>query len=129
MSKQAFILTDMDKYDFMRLALEQARLSADEGEVPVGAVVVRNGEVVSYGTLLLLTLDKQYDKLERFFDFYKGMELPTKLADLEIEVDELDPVLELAVQRYDLDVVPYEITPAMIKDAILELEEYNKKRA
>ena len=47
----------------------------------------------------------------------------------EIEVDELDPVLELAVQRYDLDVVPYEITPAMIKDAILELEEYNKKRA
>ena len=49
MSKQAFILTDMDKYDFMRLALEQARLSADEGEVPVGAVVVRNGEVVSYG--------------------------------------------------------------------------------
>ena len=57
------------------------------------------------------------------------MELPTKLADLEIEVDELDPVLELAVQIYDLDVVPYEITPAMIKDAILELEEYNKKRA
>lgn len=89
----------------------------------------KHGEVVSYGTLLLLTLDKQYDKLERFFDFYKGMELPTKLADLEIEVDELDPVLELAVQRYDLDVVPYEITPAMIKDAILELEEYNKKRA
>lgn len=39
----------MDKYDFMRLALEQARLSADEGEVPVGAVVVRNGEIVSYG--------------------------------------------------------------------------------
>ena len=73
------------------------------------------------------------------------MELPTKLADLEIEVDELDPVLELAVQRYDLDVVPYEITPAMIKDVILVegiceamlipvfahkvLEEYNKKRA
>ena len=89
----------------------------------------KHGEVVSYGTLLLLTLDKQYDKLERFFDFYKGSELPTKLADLEIEVEELDPVLELAVQRYDLDVVPYEITPAMIKDAILELEEYNKKRA
>ncbi len=89
----------------------------------------KHGEVVSYGTLLLLTLDKQYDKLDRFFEFYKGMELPTKLADLEIAVEELDPVLELAVQRYDLDVVPYEITPAMIKDAILELEEYNKKRA
>lgn len=33
----------------MRLALEQARLSFNEGEVPVGAVVTRNGEVVSVG--------------------------------------------------------------------------------
>ncbi|MBQ7758918.1 iron-containing alcohol dehydrogenase family protein [Anaerotignum sp.] len=87
----------------------------------------RHGEVVSYGTLVLLTLDKQHEKLERFFEFYKGMKLPTKLADIEITVDELDPVLELAMKRYDMDVIPYEITPAMIKEAILELEEYNKK--
>ena len=33
----------------MSLALEQARLSFEEGEVPVGAVVTRNGEVVSVG--------------------------------------------------------------------------------
>lgn len=33
----------------MTLALQQARLAADEGEVPVGAVVTRNGEVVSVG--------------------------------------------------------------------------------
>jgi len=39
----------MDKFDFMRLALEQAKISADEGEVPVGAVIVKNGEVVSFG--------------------------------------------------------------------------------
>lgn len=32
---------------FMRLALEQARLAAALGEVPVGAVVVRAGQVVS----------------------------------------------------------------------------------
>ena len=89
----------------------------------------KHGEVVSYGTLVLLTLDKQYDKLESFFTFYKGMGLPTKLADIEITVEELDPILELAMKRYDMDVVPYEITPAMIKDAILELEEYNKKMA
>lgn len=35
--------------EFMRLAIEQARLAAEDGEVPVGAVVVRNGEVVSTG--------------------------------------------------------------------------------
>jgi tRNA(adenine34) deaminase len=34
---------------FMGLALEQARLAAAAGEVPVGAVVVRDGEVVGTG--------------------------------------------------------------------------------
>lgn len=47
--KQVFTSADMDKYDFMNKALEQARLSFSEGEVPVGAVIVRNGEVVSVG--------------------------------------------------------------------------------
>ncbi len=88
----------------------------------------RHGEVVSYGTLVLLTLDKQYDKLDQFFDFYKGMKLPTKLADIEVTVEELDPVLEVAVKKYDMDYKPYDITPAMIKAAIIELEEYNKKK-
>jgi len=31
----------------MSLALEQARIAAGEGEVPIGAVVVRDGEVVA----------------------------------------------------------------------------------
>ena len=35
--------------DFMRLALAQAALARDAGEVPVGAVVVRDGEVVGSG--------------------------------------------------------------------------------
>lgn len=34
---------------YMRLALALAREAADEGEVPVGAVVVRRGEVVGTG--------------------------------------------------------------------------------
>jgi tRNA(adenine34) deaminase len=34
---------------FMRLALEQARAAAAAGEVPVGAVLVRHGEVISKG--------------------------------------------------------------------------------
>jgi len=33
----------------MAMALEQARLSAEAGEVPVGAIVVRDGEVVGRG--------------------------------------------------------------------------------
>ncbi len=32
---------------FMRMALDEARMAAEEGEVPVGAVVVVNGRVVA----------------------------------------------------------------------------------
>ena len=37
------------------------------------------------------------------------MELPTKLADIEVTVDELDPVLEEAVKKYDMDYIPYPV--------------------
>ena len=39
----------MTDSEFMTLAIEQAKISASELEVPVGAVIVRNGEVVSVG--------------------------------------------------------------------------------
>lgn len=39
----------MSDAGFMALALEQARLAAAAGEVPVGAVVVRDGQVVATG--------------------------------------------------------------------------------
>ncbi len=37
----------MDDEYFMRLAIEEARLARDEGEVPVGAVLVVEGRVVA----------------------------------------------------------------------------------
>jgi len=40
---------DPDALRFMGMALKQARLAWLEGEVPVGAVVVKDGEVVSVG--------------------------------------------------------------------------------
>lgn len=38
-----------DKFDFMKAAIEQAKEAYDDGEVPVGAVIVRNGEIVATG--------------------------------------------------------------------------------
>lgn len=38
-----------NKNEFMMKALELAEISASEGEVPVGAVVVRNNEIVGTG--------------------------------------------------------------------------------
>ena len=37
----------MDHADHMRLALEEAELAAREGEMPVGCVIVRNGQVIA----------------------------------------------------------------------------------
>ena len=39
----------MDKFDFMKYALSLAEKSAEEGEVPVGAIVVCDGEIVGEG--------------------------------------------------------------------------------
>lgn len=35
--------------EYMMQALELARIAANQGEVPVGAVVVKDGEIVAYG--------------------------------------------------------------------------------
>ena len=39
----------MDKFDYMRYALNLAKQSAEEGEVPVGAIVVCDGKIVGEG--------------------------------------------------------------------------------
>jgi tRNA(adenine34) deaminase len=39
----------MNDSDFMRVALAQAGVAAEVGEVPVGAVVVRNGQIIALG--------------------------------------------------------------------------------
>ena len=41
----------MDDRDFMEAALALAREAADAGEVPVGCVIVRNGEIVGRGQI------------------------------------------------------------------------------
>lgn len=37
------------KQRFMLAAVEMAKEAFDDGEVPIGAVIVRNGEIVAYG--------------------------------------------------------------------------------
>ncbi len=45
----------MDHEQFMRVALEEAQNAADEGNVGVGSVIVRDGEVVARGRNLVPT--------------------------------------------------------------------------
>ena len=39
----------MTDLDFMQAALEEARMAAESGEVPIGAVIVREGEMIARG--------------------------------------------------------------------------------
>jgi tRNA(adenine34) deaminase len=39
----------MSDLEFMQAALAEARLAAEDGEVPIGAVIVREGEIVARG--------------------------------------------------------------------------------
>lgn len=42
-------MTDNEKSGFMLSALSLAREAYDDGEVPIGAVIVRNGEIIATG--------------------------------------------------------------------------------
>jgi tRNA(adenine34) deaminase len=39
----------MDEFEWMRLALEEARIAGSEGEVPIGAVLVKDGSAIARG--------------------------------------------------------------------------------
>ena len=49
MAPERMMRTAMDDEHFMRRALELARRAREEGEVPVGAVVVSDGRIVGEG--------------------------------------------------------------------------------
>ncbi|MBQ6335277.1 MAG: iron-containing alcohol dehydrogenase family protein [Erysipelotrichaceae bacterium] len=84
-----------------------------------------HGEIVSYGTLVQLLIDKQYEELRRVYDFNKKVGLPVCLKDLDLEKDDpLDDVLEATIINPELDHIPYPISKQMVYDTIRELEDY-----
>jgi tRNA(adenine34) deaminase len=42
-------MSDMNDAEYMRMALDEARASAEAGEVPIGAVIVKGDEVLARG--------------------------------------------------------------------------------
>lgn len=84
-----------------------------------------HGEVVSYGTLVNLMLDKDWEKLKQAYALNKSIGLPVCLADLELEKDDaLEDVLKVTMENQELTHTPYPVTKEMIYQAIQDLEEY-----
>ena len=70
----------------------------------------------------MLTCDKQFKERDRVYSFNKSLGLPTCLADIEVKENDLDKVLDKAMETGDIKHVPYEITKEMIYNAIMDLE-------
>lgn len=84
-----------------------------------------HGEVVSYGTLVNLMVDKDWEKLAQAWRLNKAIELPTCLAELELEPsDPLEDVLKVTMENQEMKHTPYPVTKEMIRDAIAALETY-----
>ena len=86
-----------------------------------------HGEVVSYGILVMLTIDKQYEERNKLFRFSRSIGLPTKLADIDATAEDLQVLTQKALAGIDVRVFPYEVTAEMIVDGIMELEKYNQE--
>ena len=84
-----------------------------------------HGEVVSYGTLVNLMVDKDWDKLKMAYGVNKSIDLPVCLADLELEKDDkLEDVLEATMANQEMTHTPYPVTKEMIYQTIHDLEDY-----
>lgn len=86
-----------------------------------------HGAVVCYGTLVLLTLDKQFEARDQMLDFCRALALPHCLADVGESLSTAERLAEHASTKYDLDQSPYKVTKEMLLQAILDLEELNRK--
>ena len=86
-----------------------------------------HGEVVSYGILVMLTIDKQYAERDTLYKFSRSIGLPTRLADIHAKAEDLAKVTAKALAGIDVRVYPYTVTEQMIVDGIMEMEAYDAK--
>ncbi|HYE10615.1 MAG TPA: iron-containing alcohol dehydrogenase, partial [Patescibacteria group bacterium] len=83
-----------------------------------------HGEVVAYGVLVLLMIDRQEERFEQLYNFYKRIKLPTCLQNIDVKNDYqyLERVLEKAIHAPDMLKMPYPITKEILYDAVQRLE-------
>lgn len=88
-----------------------------------------HGDVVGYGVLVQLAIDKEFEELKRLHEFFKRIGIPTSLKDIEVEkdLDYLDKVLQETIDGPDMKDLPYVVTKEMVFDAIKVVEDLGEK--
>ena len=87
-----------------------------------------HGEIVFYGILILLLVDRQMQEFERIYQFGQEMGFPTCLESLHTKLEQTHAVADKALQGIDVRHYPYTVTQEMILSAISELENYHSQQ-
>ncbi|TJX15900.1 iron-containing alcohol dehydrogenase family protein [Tissierella creatinini] len=83
-----------------------------------------HGDVVAYGILVQLVIDKKLDEAMKVRNFLKDIGCPTTLKDIEVKLDReyLSNVLIETVNGPDMKKIPYKIDENMVFDALSQIE-------
>ena len=84
-----------------------------------------HGDVVAYGVLVQLAVDKDWDRMREVKGFLKELGIPSTLREMEVPLDReyLRDVLRETVTGPDMEHIPYPVTEDMIFEAMREVEE------
>ena len=84
-----------------------------------------HGNVVSYGVLVQLAVDKDLEEARRLKAFLQSLKIPTTLKEMDVPVDRayLQPVLTETVTGPDMEHIPYPVTEEMVFEAMKVVEE------
>lgn len=83
-----------------------------------------HGDVVAYGILVQLVIDKNLDEAMKVRNFLKDIGCPTRLKDIEVELNRqsLSHVLIETVNGPDMKKIPYKIDEDMVFGALSQIE-------
>lgn len=86
-----------------------------------------HGEVVGFGVLLALLVDKQYDEFEKIYKLNKSIGLPVSLEEIEITESQWQECVQRIPDMSDVAHYPYRVTKEMLDDAMNRLKERERK--
>jgi len=87
-----------------------------------------HGEVIAYGILVMLMMDKNVEEVKNLIPFYKSIDLPVRLRDIGLTIDDCldEAFITKALDAPDMKKMPYNVTKEMLLEAIEALEEVNE---
>ena len=83
-----------------------------------------HGEIVAFGILLMLLVDKNTTEFEKIYLFNKSVKLPTRISDIGISRKQFEDIADKIPDMSDIRHWPYRVTTDMILDAVDYLENY-----